>query len=136
MLMETVKWSQRALAGSSRRADLAGSSRRTDDFELEQVGYAETLAEGDAGWLVSPYTREEVTKLLGRFRVAARRFGFRQGTRKTAGFEEPYKHLARSSTQSWATVIGVRNPSSGAIEFCSASLWVFWFAIITMTSRK
>ena len=55
MLMETAKWSQRALAGSSRRAD---------DFELERVGYAETLAEGDAGWLVGPYTREEVTKLL------------------------------------------------------------------------
>jgi hypothetical protein len=79
MLMETAKWSQRALAGSSRRAD---------DFELERVGYAEPLEEGDAGWLMGPYTREEVTKLLGRFWVVARRFGIRQGTRKTAGFEE------------------------------------------------
>ena len=67
MLMETAKWSRRALAGSSRRAD---------DSELERVGYAETLEERDAGWLMGPYTREEVTKLLGRFWVVSRVLAF------------------------------------------------------------
>ena len=80
-LMETEKWSQKALAGSS---------RCSDDCELEQVVYAETLEERNAGLLMGPYSRDEVTKSLGRVWVVARRFGVRQGakTRSIVDFSE------------------------------------------------
>jgi hypothetical protein len=51
------------------------------------VVYAETLEERDAGWLIGPYTREEVTKLLGRVWVVARRFGIRRGA-KTCNIDD------------------------------------------------
>ena len=103
--------------GCSEKVDCAG----IDDISLVIRCLMEALSAGD----------ELVLELSDGTLLSGRHHSFwsvkehRQLSGRLLDLKSAYKQLAKRSTQSWATVIGVRNPSSGAIEFFSQTTLAF-----------
>jgi hypothetical protein len=103
--------------GCSEKVDCAG----IDDICLVVRCLMEALNAGD----------ELVLELSDGTCLRGRRHAFwaakehRQLAGRLLDLKSAYKQLARRSTQSWATVIGVKNPTSGLVEFFSQSTLAF-----------
>jgi hypothetical protein len=74
MLMATARTSQQSLADSMRTSAEPG---------IDAAVHAETMAEVERGWLVSPFAQEEVTRRLGK------EIGLRRGARLSARGKTP-----------------------------------------------